>query len=42
MAISNVLLEGGLTFKTCLDKEGGGWGLKSEDSRRGRHLWMAS
>ena len=24
MALSDVLLEGGLTFKTCLDKGGGG------------------
>ena len=33
MAISDVLLEGGLTFKTYHDKKGGGGGLKSEDFR---------
>ena len=34
MAISDVLLEEGLTFKTCHDKERGGeGGLKSEDFR---------
>ena len=31
MAISDVLLEGGVTFKTYLDKEGGD--LKSENFR---------
>ena len=39
MAISDVLLKGALTFKTFLDK--GEEGLKSEDFRGGRHLWMA-
>ena len=39
MAISDVLLEGGLTFKTYIDKGRGGR-LKSEYFR-GRHLWMA-
>ena len=33
MAISDVLLEGRLTFKTYLNKKRGGEGLKSEDFR---------
>ena len=33
MAISDVLLEGRLTFKTYLNKKRGGGGLKSEDFR---------
>ena len=32
VVISDVLLEGGLTFKTYIDKRGGEW-LKSEDFR---------
>ena len=42
MAISDVLLEGGITFKKYLHKVEGEWGLRSEDFLGGRHLWMAS
>ena len=38
MAISDVLLEGGLTFKTYLDK--GGRGVKILRFFGGSHLWM--
>ena len=39
MAISDVLLEGGLTLKTYLDKGGGG--VKILRFLGGSHLWMA-